>query len=495
MKALSAVDLIAVAVYLAAIVFLGSRFYRRSATPSEYFLSGRRMSWIPVGISILAADLSAITVMGTPAWAFANNFELLWNSFGFILAAPIVIAVFVPFYARLNLYTAYEYLERRFDVRIRLLASTLFLILRGTHVALVIYAPSLVIQMATGLDARYSVFLAGGLTTLYTTLGGMRAVIWTDVLQFITVMTGILLIFFTAFLNMPGGFAESYRIASEAGRLHALNFSTDPRELTSIWAALAGGLILCMGPLTTDQAILQRLFTTRSAAECRRSVLLQALMVIPVAFLLFGAGTAMFSFYRVHPERLTALPSTDAIVPYFVLNELPRGVAGLVIAAILSASMAVMSAGINSLTTATTVDFYQRVVRPGATPGQLVSVGRWGTLAWGAVLTFAALFAGRLGALAIAYNRVSSVITGPLLGMFLLATLSRRATSAGVMSGALAGGIAVALVSWRTEWAFFWLGPVGCAVTFVCGWLIGRLQSPPDPAKVNGLVVGCEEAA
>lgn len=495
MRALSPVDLIAVVVYLAAIVLLGSRFYRRHATPADYFLSGRRMSWIPVGISIIAADLSAITVMGTPAWAFSHNFELLWNSFGFLLAAPIVIAVFVPFYARLNLYTAYEYLERRFDVRARLLASLLFLVLRGTHVALVIYAPSLVMQMVTGLPAAYCVFLVGGLTTFYTTLGGMRAVIWTDVLQFATVMTGIGLIFATAFLNLPGGLPEAYKVAAAAGRLDAFNFSTDPRELTSIWAALAGGLVLCMGPLTTDQAILQRLFTTRSAVDCRRSILLQALLVVPVSVLLFCAGAALFSFYQAHPERLASLPATDAIVPYFVLTELPAGIAGLVIAAILSASMAVMSAGINALTTATTVDFYQRVFRPRATPDQLVSVGRWGTLAWGLVVTIGALFAGRLGALAVAYNHVSSIISGPLLGIFLLATLTRRATSTGVLLGALLGGLMVALVSFGTEWSFFWLGPVGCIVTVSAGWIISMSQNPPAREKVHGLVVGCGEVA
>ncbi len=493
MKPLSPIDLIAVSLYLATIVFLGSRFYRRDATPSDYFLSGRRMSWIPVGISIIAADLSAITVMGTPAWAFGHNFELMWNSLGYVLAAPIVLVVFVPFYARLNLYTAYEYLERRFDVRVRTLASLLFLLLRATHVALVIYAPSLVIQMVTGLPARDCVFLVGGLTTIYTTLGGMRAVIWTDVLQFCTVMTGVVLIFVTAFVNIPGGLGEAYRVAAEAGRLKAMNFSTDPKELTSIWAALAGGLVLCMGPLTTDQAILQRLFTTKSVADCRRSILLQAAMVLPVTALLFGAGTVLFSFYQLHPERLKALPVTDALVPYFVLNELPAGLAGLVIAAILSASMAVMSAGINSLTTATAVDFYQRVFRPAATSAQLVAVGRWGTLAWGAAVTLAALYAGRLGALAVAYNHVSSIISGPLLGMFLLATLTRRATAGGVLCGTLLGGLAVALISMGTEWSFFWLGPAGCLVTFAAGWLISLSQRPPAKGKIQGLVVGCGE--
>lgn len=469
---------------------LGSRFYQRQSTPQEYFLGGRRMSWLPVGISIIAADLSAITIMGTPAWAYGHNLELLWNSFGFILAAPIVLTVFVPFYARLNLYTAYEYLERRFDLKVRLMASALFLVLRGMHVALVIYAPSLVIQMVTGLPAWLCVVMVGALTTVYTALGGMRAVIWTDVLQFGAVSTGIILIFATAVLGVPGGATGVWQMASDAGRLAWWNPSTDPRELTSIWAALIGGLVLCMSPLTTDQAILQRLFTTKSVRDCRQSILVQATLVIPVSLLLYFAGIALFAFYSKFPQKIAGLPNTDAIVPYFAINELPPGIAGMVIAAILSASMAVMSAGINALTTATTVDFYQRLIHRGATSESVVKVGRWGTVAWGVVVTFAALFAGRLGALALAYNKVSSVISGPLLGVFLLATITRRATPLGALAGATLGAIAVSLLSVYTEWSFFWYGPVGCVATFVGGLVASLTMSPPRKENTWGLVVG-----
>lgn len=489
MLALSAVDMIVVGICLTLVAVVGSSFYRRNSTAKEYFLGSRGMSWIPVGISIIAADLSAVTVMGIPAWAYSHNFELAWNTFGYVLAAPIVLRVFLPFYAKLDLFTAYEYLERRFDVRVRTVASLSFLVLRGMHVAFVIYAPSIVISMVTGVPAWQCIAGFGLFTTIYTTLGGMKAVIWTDVIQFAGVLTGIVLTLVVAVSAVPGGPGMAASIAYEGGRLDAFNFSPDPSELTSIWACLIGGVVLALAPLTTDQAILQRLFATKTAADFRRSILLQAALVMPVTIALFGVGAALYVFYRQHPDRLASLPQPDALLPFFVISELPRGVAGLVIAAICSASLAVMSAGINSLTTATTMDFYHRLFRPGATSTQLASFGRAGTVFWGAAATVAALFAGRMGDLAIAYNRISSIVSGPLLGVFLLATLSRRATGAGALWGAFAGALAVGFFSAFTDWSFLWFGPVGCAATVLCGACVSLLMRPPEVERIQGLVI------
>jgi SSS family solute:Na+ symporter len=454
MKSLGTLDYVIILIYLIATGLLGSSFYRRRSTAREYFLGGRSMSWLPVGISVIAADLSAITVMGTPAWAYSHNLELMWNSVGYLIVAPVVILVFVPFYSRLNLYTAYEYLERRFDLKVRLLTSVLFLTLRSMHVALVIYAPSIMFHLVTGLPVWQCIVFMGAFTTIYTTLGGIRAVIWTDVIQFSAVMTGLILIFCVCLDRVPS-LPEAWHVASMSGRLKAFNFSTNPNELTSFWAAVLGGIVLCMGPLTTDQAVLQRLFTTKSSEDCRRSVILQALLVVPITLLLFMLGVVLYIFYQFYPARLAGLPQVDAILPMFAVRELPAGISGLVVACIFSASIAVMSAGINALTTATTIDFYQRVVRPNAPSTHYGVVGRIGTICWGTIATVLALFAGRLGDLALAYNRVSSVLSGPMLGIFLLATMTRRATAGGVLSGALAGGAVIWLVSSNTGWSFF----------------------------------------
>jgi SSS family transporter len=442
------------------------------------------------GISIIAADLSAITVMGVPAYAFKNNIQLLWLAVAYPLVAPIVIIVFVPFYSRLNLYTAYEYLERRFHLSVRLLVSLLFQILRGWHVAVAIYGPALVINLVTGLPVWQSVLVMGLFTTFYTALGGIRAVIWTDVIQFATVLTGIGLIFITAVRHVPGGIPAAFRAAHAAGKLDWINTSFDLSQLTSVWACVIGGAVLCMAPLTTDQAILQRLFTTRSTADCKQSVRLQAILVVPILSTLYFTGAVLYSFYYYNPQDLAGLTNKDAIVPFFAVHELPSGISGLVIAAIFAASMAVMSAGINSLTTATTVDFYQRVFRPNQTPEHYALAGRIGTALWGIAVTFTALLAERAGDLALAYNRVSALVSGPMLGIFLLGTLTRRTTAFGAIAGAVLGMIAVALAVSLTPWSFFWYGPTGVAVTFLGGYVASLLTPPPPRHKIRGLVMG-----
>ncbi|MBL8216981.1 MAG: sodium/solute symporter [Bryobacterales bacterium] len=493
MKGFATLDYIAVVVYLLAIAAFGSSFYRRNSSAREYFLGSRSISWLPAGISIIAADLSAISIMGAPAWSFKNNMELVWVAVGYPLMAPLVLLVFVPFYSRLNLYTAYEYLERRFSLGVRLFTSGLFQMLRGWHVAVAVYGPALVINMVTGLPVWACVFIMGFFTTFYTTLGGIKAVIWTDVIQFVTVTTGILVIFVTAIGAVPGGFPAAYTAAKAAGKLNLINTSLDPSQLTTIWSCLAGGMILSLAPLTTDQAILQRLFTTKSVKDCRQSVILQSILVVPITFLLYSLGVALYAFYNAYPDRLHGLPTNNAIVPHFTLAELPTGISGLVIAAIFAASMAVMSAGINSLTTASTVDFYQRVFRPNETPEHYARVGRLGTLIWGCLVTFLALLAEHAGDLVVAYNRVSSVLSGPMLGIFLLGVLTRRATSTGALTGAVCGGLAVIAVMIWTNWAFFYLGIIGVSITIAMGLAVSLFTPPPDERHTKGLVMGSLE--
>ena len=333
--------------------------------------------------------------------------------------------------------------------------------------------------MVTGFPVWQCILFMGGFTTFYTTLAGMRAVIWTDVIQFCSVMLGIGLIICTALARIPGSLHAAYVSAQAGGRLHYLNLSTDPKEMTSLWACLLGGLVVCMAPLTTDQAIIQRLLTTRSERDCRQSLTLQAFIVIPVTILLSLAGTALYAFYEAHPTRLEGLTATDAVMPFFALHELPAGLSGLMIASIFAASMSVMSAGINSPTTASTVDVYQRLFRRDESPQHYASVGRAGTVLWGAAATRLALSAERLGELAISYNRASSYVSGPLLGVFLLAMLSRRATASGALLGAAIGLTSAWLVALKTSWSFFYLGPIGVAVTAIAGYSLSCLMKQP----------------
>lgn len=451
------------------------------------------MTAIPVAISLVAADMSAISYMGAPAWTYQHNLELVWSSWSYLFVAPVVMYLFMPFYSRFKFYTAYEYLERRFDLKTRLLGSALFLLLRGSHIAIVIYAPSLILSLIAGLPLSKCVLIMGMCTTLYTTLGGMRAVIWTDVIQFSILMTGLVAVCWLSVKSVPGGVHTVLTVASANGRLHLLNFSADLSQITTFWSAAIGGGVMALSTLATDQAYLQRYFTTRSLAEGRRAILLDAIIVVPVSLLLYSVGPVLYTFYRFNPGALHGLPSTDAILPFFVMNQLGGWLAGLVIASIFAASMAVMSAGISALTTATTVDFYKRLFRRNCSDSEAVIAGRIGTVFWGTAATVAALFANRLGPIINAFNMINSFLGGPILGIFLLGMLTRRTRGTDALLGGVAGLCSVSFLAWKTNVSFFFYAIVGTGVTFAVGWLLSLRQHAPNLAELSGLVRGLEE--
>lgn len=478
--------------YLATISIIGSLFYRKRSSASEYFLGGRKMRALPVAISLVAADMSAITYMGTPAWSYRYNLEEFLTTCSYVFVVPIVMYVLLPFFMRFKFYTAYEYLERRFDLKTRLLVSGLFLLMRGSHVAIAIYAPSIVLSLLTGFPLYLSVLMMGFFTTVYTTLGGMKAVIWTDVLQFSVLLSGLVAVFWLSLTRIPNGIHTVFTVAGQAGRLRLWNFSFNPSDVTAFWPAVIGGGVMILSTLGTDQAYLQRYFATSSLREGRRSVMLDACVIIPVSFVLYFLGSVLYTFYRFHPHDLHGLPRVDAILPFFVLHELGGVFSGLVIASIFASSMAVMGAGINALTTATTVDFYRGWLRRGAAETHYVTVGRWGTVGWGMATTFGALFADKLGPLLNAFNKINSFLGGPILGIFLLGMLSRRAKGTPAIIG---GVVALAVVTWimlTTNITFFYYALIGVTITFVVGFLVSLVGPPPDTASLRGLVRGIE---
>jgi SSS family transporter len=476
--------------YIAGVALIGSLFYRKGASAAEYFLGNRRMGVLPVAISLVAADLSAITYLGTPAWSFNHNFELFLGTASIFVAAPVVMYLFLPFYSRLKLFSGYEYLEKRFDRKTRLLGASIFLLMRGAHVAIVIYAPSLVLAMLTGEPRYVCVLIIGSVTTAYTALGGMKAVIWTDVIQFSILVGGIGAVFWLAVSHIPGGITTILHSATNAGRWHMFNFTFDPRELTSVWAMVLGNGTLILATMGTDQAYLQRYFTTGSLAEGRRAVLLDALIAVPVCGALYLLGTVLFVYYNNYPGQLRGLTVQDLVLPYFVAEEMQGVLAGLVIASILASSMAVLSAGINSLTTVTTIDFYVPLMSRTHEQAETVRVARIGTVCWGTAATIAALFADRLGPLVNSFNLINSFLAGPLLGLFLVGMLSATATGTAAVSGATAGLAAVSIVAWKSEISFFYYGIVGLSVTVLISYIVGLWGARPNSEAIVGLVWG-----
>jgi sodium-coupled monocarboxylate transporter 8/12 len=341
------------------------------------------------------------------------------------------------------------------------------------------YAPALVLALFTGINLKVSILLMGIIATFYTTLGGIRAVIWTDVMQFSIVVAGIIAAFVLTINRIHGGLATILQVGSQYGKWHVFDFSFDYRSDTSFWALFLGGIVLALATVGTDQAVLQRYFTAKSEKECARSLKVYSVILIPFNFALVLLGVFFFVFYQQHPVLRAGLPSSDSVLAYFAVNQLPHLLATLLTASIFAASMGVMSAGINSLSTCSVMDFYSRIVKKEFSESELVRAGRLFTLGWGALATVGALYADRLGALALAFAKIQGFVGGVMLGIFLLAFFFRRAGALGTIVGSAAGMAFVFYLAFRTDVSFFWYGSISCLITIVIGYVASLFLGKP----------------
>jgi SSS family transporter len=475
---LSSLDYIVIVSYLGIMLSSGVFFYRGNSGTQDFFFAGRGINWVPLCISTIASDVSAIAYMGLPAFVFRRNLQFLPLILIFpLIVLPLLIRYFVPFYYGLNIATAYEYLERRFDVRVRLVASLLFLGLRAVYMGIVIYAPSLMLSVVSDLAVWRSVVIIGLFTTLYTALGGMRAVIWTDVIQFCMVIVGLTAIISAAYLGIGAEWSNIWSSAHALGHTRMFDFSFALTREFSFWAILIGGIFPILNGHATDQVMVQRYMSARSAEESQKALRLQAILYIPLSLVLQAVGLLLVVFYHVHPAEALGIRDPDTVVPYFALHTLRSGLAGLVIASIFAASMSAMSGGINALTNATVEDFYRRLLKPNAEGRELVRSARLISIAWGVITTVIALLVGRIGSIAYSYDKVNSLIGGVILGLFLLGMLTRKISGSAALAGAGVATLLLIVVAYGSPLAWLWYGLVGCATTFAAAW-VGSMFSP-----------------
>jgi len=477
-------------VYLVASVAVGAVFVREQKTVKDYLLAGRSMGYVVVAISVIAALFSGISYLGAPGEVYAHDLSFALVSVAFFIATPIATLIFLPIYCQPRFYTAYQYFEERFSIGVRTLTSAMFIIRVLVWLALATYAPALALQQATGLPLWITIVSTAVLTTLYTTLGGMKAVIWTDVMQFAVLFGGQILIFAVAISRIPGGVAGCYRLGQEGGKF-ALSFSLDPTVRVTLWGLLLGGAFMHLVQMVTDQVSVQRYYTASSMKEAQRSLWLKLAIVLPVAGVFYVSGVVLYAFYstRTDPLAKGLIPKADCILPYFVVTELPRGMSGLLISAVFAASMSTISAGINALSTATIADFYERLWRPGQSFERHVALARVLTVVYGGLVLGLAFIVPRLGTLVEASNKVIGIVGGPLLGLFLLGMITRRANGKGAVIGWLVGEGLIFPLAFYTQLSFLWYAALGCAATFFVGWFASFLFRPPADQQLHGLVV------
>ena len=565
--------------YLAYVLVDGIRRSKGTKEIEGYFLASRTLPWWAVGLSVMATQLSAVTMIGTTGQGATDGLRFVQFYFGLPLAMVILGVTLVPFLRGAGVYTAYEYLERRFGAPTRVATALLFLISRGMSCGVIIAAPAVVFSAVFGWPLAWCVALIGIPTVAYTMLGGIQAVTWADVKQMVLIVIALLAVIVVLLVQMPVSPGEALHIAGATGRLKVFDFSFNLSETYTFWSGLIGGTFLMLSYFGTDQSQVQRYLAAKSVGAARTSLLMSAYWKIPLQALVLLVGVMVFVYYQFQAppllynpahenavveargaeyealqerygealveredaarraaglsapaagpsgadgaaaapqaaptpvaldatgqnaarraamdeflareasvqeirtealsmaEQVTGQPSRDVnyIIPRFVLGELPIGLAGLFIAAIIAAAMSSISSELNSLSTTSIIDFYRRWFRPEASDAHYLKVSKWATAFWGVFACIVAVYAVSLGSLIEVVNRFGSFFYGSILGVFLLAMVP-RARGMGALVGLILGMVVVGLVEWRTEVAYLWLNVIGAGTVVGVGVVLG----------------------
>ena len=478
-RRLSAVDLAIVGVYLIGITMFGLRFRgAKDRSLRGYFLAGRTIPWWAIALSIVSAETSTLTIISVPGVAFAGDLGFLQIVFGYMIGRMVVAALFLPRYFRGEMLTAYQLIDQRFGPVLHKVTAALFLLTRAAAEGVRVFAVSIVVGIAIGTGDVLSIAIISALTLLYTFEGGMAAVVWTDVVQMILYVAGTVIAMATLDSRVDGGWGAIHAIGGAAHKFVVFHFAMNLTESYTFWAGVLGGTFLTMASHGTDQLMVQRMLAARNLRESRLALLSSGVVILLqfTLFLLIGVG--LFVFYGQHPRVFSG---ADRIFPTFIVEQMPRGVAGLLIAAILAAAMSNLSAALNSLSSTSVVDFWMHW-RPAASERERGLVSRLSTGFWAVVLFAIALYAVRVGGHGHVVEiglSIASVAYGALLGVFLLGTVNRRATQMGAAVG-MVFGFATNLALWQAPGrhllgvpvprvAFTWYVLIGSLVTFVIG--------------------------
>jgi len=552
-------DWIIIILYFAYVLAEGVRHGKKNKNLDDYFRGTRSLRWWAVGLSVMATQASAITYIGTTGQAYDAGMSFIQVYLPQPLVMVVLCMTFVPFFYKANIFTAYEYLERRFDAKTRSLTSFIFLLSRGLAVSFVLYAPSIILAVIFGWNEIVTILIMGASTILYTTVGGNKAVILIDAKQMLLMFAGIFVAIALFVSQFPSGFSlgDAVHLAGLEQKWNSIDLSLDPSNSYTLLSGMLGGFFLALSYFGCDQSQVQRYLTGRSLTESRMSLILNAFLKVPMQFLILAVGVLMFvSFHFIKPplnfnesnystlvqkagarygelekkhdaafqERrdaavslsearksgrqellsaaeqryrraesafrnvkkenqallksvLQAEPSSDInyIFPSFLIHHAPTGVLGIMLAVIFAAAMSSFSSEINSLASATIIDFYKRYFQMNASDSHYLWVSRGATLFWGCFATAAACYAGKLGSLIEAVNKVRSYFYGPILGVFLLAFLVRRSNGTGAFYGLLAGEAAVFAVAYYSSISWLYYNVVGVAAVLVAGTLISRI--------------------
>ena len=468
---LHAIDVVIIVVYLICITLFGLKFRKSQRSLRDYFLAGRNIPWWAIALSIVAAETSTLTIIGTPGLAYAGNFGFLQLIFGYLLGRVIICLLFIPQYFRGELFTAYQLIDRRFGKALHQLTAAVFLVLRAAAEGVRVWAVAIVVTTALGIGDITAVTIIMLLTLIYTFEGGLAAVIWTDVVQMVIYVAGTIIGFIT--LTHLVSWGTIHTLGAQAGKFQVIDTSFTFHKAYTFWGGVIGGMFLNTATHGTDQLLVQRLLAARNERESKLALLASGVVILAQFTLFLLVGVGLWAFYGAKAH--TGFSSPDRVFPTFIVENLPRGISGLLIAAILAAAMSNLSAALNSLSSTTMVDFYLRL-RPDTSDWKRIALSRISTIGWGIVLFILGLASRYGGSVLEKGLTIASLAYGGMLGVFLLGVLTRRARQTGAIVGMLCG-LALNVYIWGfTRVAFTWYVTLGALTTFAIGYLASLME-------------------
>jgi len=488
-------DWLVIVVYLGGMIGIGLYFYMREKRNStaNFFVGGRSIPFWAAGVSLYAANTSSISFIAIPAKAFETNWQYLTNNLIAVLGLMFVAVWIVPLLRRLDLMSVFSYLETRFHPGIRMTASALAILTQiGSRMSVILLLPALAISTITGINVTLSIVLMGGFTIIYTAMGGMKAVIWTDVVQVIVKMGGAIFAIGFMIWSLKGGFGQFWQQAQAEDKLHLLDFSFDLTKAT-VWGFIFLVLFDVVLTFPKDQVLMQRTLSTKSDKEAGKSIWAFAAIMIPGGFVFYGIGTALFVYYKNNPERMNPLLPIDATFPLFIGAELPPGVTGLIIAGIFAAAMATLSGIMNSVSTLVSVDFYERL-RKDKTQKQSVFFAEVMTVLVGLIGIGVAIVLSKFDVHSLfdVSIELAGLLGGGFAGAYTLGMFTRRANSPGVAIG-IAFSVVLTLVAWHYKLVhpYFYLA-ISILLCIVFGY-VASLFFPVPTRSLAGLTIFAQD--
>jgi len=460
-------------VYMIGMLGLGYFFMLRESSSEDFFKGGGRIPWWAAGISIYATMLSAITYMAIPAKAYATDWTYYPMLITILLVSFPVIKYFLPYFRRLNITSAYEYLEMRFNLSTRLIASALFIVFMVARTALVLYLPSLALTAVTGIDIYTCIILMGIITIVYCTMGGVEAVVWGDVVQGIILVGGAFLAAGYLIFNTEGGASGFFDIAIANDKFRLFDYAFDLTSAT-FWVVILGGLANNLISYTSDQTVIQRYITTKDEKSAGRSILMNGIMSVFISVSFYVIGTGLYTFYQTHPAELDfTMQKSDAIFPFFMMSQMPAGVAGLLIAAIFAATMSTISSNISSVSTAFSVDFYRRF-KLNVTDKQMLRVARLSCMLSGLLGVGLALLMATWNILSLLdyFNTILGLLSSGIGGLFLIGIFFKRVGGVAALIGFFTGEAVVFWLNFCTDISFLLYGFIGMFVCVLVGVML-----------------------